>query len=101
MNLETSASTDQVSPKARYCASHIVYSRTEPNPHFRKAKCFKTAFPVSRPEKRISELPELGWRSVNGMEYGDLKKTGKDCEVIVTDDGKVWYRSMACGWKKL
>jgi curved DNA-binding protein CbpA len=100
MNLETSASTDQVSSKARYCASHILYSRTEPNQHFRKAKCFKTAFPVSRPEKRIFELPELGWRSVSGIEYADLKKTGEDYEEIVMDDGKVWYRSMACWWKK-
>jgi hypothetical protein len=78
-----------------------VYSRTEPNSQFRKAKCFKTAFPVSRPEKRICELPELAWRSVSGIEYADLKGTGEDYEVIATDDGKVWYRSMACGWKKL
>jgi hypothetical protein len=56
---------------------------------------------MSRPEKRICELPELAWRSVSGIEYADLKGTGEDYEVIATDDGKVWYRSMACGCKKL
>ena len=95
MQLRTSAT---IPPLARHCATHTVYSRTEPDRHVRESTIFKTAFPPSRPEQRISELPEMGWRSLSRIDYADLRKT-EEHYIAGIHDGAMWYRSVACGWK--
>lgn len=99
MAFETSA-TSLTPGGTRHCATHIVYSRKEPDRYHRESTSYRTAFLRARPEKRVIELDEM--RGMNGdwNGFADLKATG---EYLWEGDkhGVKWWRIAACGWKKM